>query len=63
MTVKRWQQERDDEIDSDPVPKQAAKPKNPKSHKRGQTFTAPDYSDVVMYDAGRVPVMNVSHDV
>jgi hypothetical protein len=63
MAYERWQQERDNEIDSDPAPKQAAKPK-PKENRRGQTFTAPDYGDaVVYYDRTPFTGLNVCRDI
>jgi hypothetical protein len=60
---KRWQQERDEEIGSDPVLKQAVKRKSERGPRRGQAFTPPDYGDAVVYDRLPTPTMNVCHDV
>lgn len=63
--AKDWQQERDDEIDSEPV-LQAAPMKSKLHMRRGRSnvFTEPDYSEGARPDYGSHDyVRDVSHDI
>ncbi len=63
--TKPWWQARNEEIGADSASKQTTGHRKPTESKsrRGQTFTPPDYTDVVTMTDHASPVHNVARDI